>query len=261
MSLQTEEPVVVMLDLMERNKQDEQAREMKRLLACLDNMEQQYNAVVREVQDLKRQLAEMPEQRGQDQNTVTKLLQTLEDQAGEMRTQLESIREKIISCAKNAVNGFKRMGISALDMAVSMLGIKELLESTQEKIWNAMESTSATIQRVEDIGHELRSVGGHLKNAGRAVTGRETQVVDGGQEGRFQAVVLAPMRTINSMYAGIDRTIYGALGAVDRLEREAERNRGKREKQSVRRRLEKKKAETPDRSLPARAKKPYEAVR
>lgn len=258
MDLKSNDSVIELLQLMEGNGQTEQAQEMKRLIACIDSLEEQYSAALKELQSMKRQLAGEPEQRT---HNLTSVLQALEKQISEMRVQLEMLREKIITCAKKAVSDFKRVGVSALDTAVSALGVKAMLESIQGKIWDAMERTDASIQKVEDIGHELRSAGGHLKNAGRTVAGKEVQTVDGGQGGRFQSVILAPMRALNSMYAGMDRTIYGALGAVDRLERTAEVNRGKRERPSILQRLKEKRTGTSDRASPVPARKPHEASR
>lgn len=259
--LKDHEMVIEMLRLMEENNRQDQAKDFSRLIACVDSMEQQYAAVLSELQDVKQRLAEMPEQRRSVKDALTDMAQTLENRVEEMREQLQTIREKIISCAKDAVSNFKQMGTAALDTAVYALGIKNLLESVQDKICSSMENTSASIQRVEAIGQELRSAGDHLKNAGRAVAGKEIRQTDTAREGRFQAAVLAPMRAANAVYAGMNRTIYGALGAVNRLERAAERSRGKRERPSVRQRLEAKKAEVPDRLLPEPSKKPHEAAR
>lgn len=250
-----------MLRFMEENGREEQAREMARLIACVDSMEQQYTAVLSELQDVKQRLAEMPEQHRTLKDALTDMVQALETRIGEMREQLQTVREKIVSCAKEAVSGFKQMGVTALDTAVYGLGIKNLLESVQDKICQSMENTSASIQRVEAIGQELRSAGNHLKNAGCTAVGRETRQTDTAREGRFQAAVLAPMRAANAAYAGMNRTLYGALGAVDRLERAAERTRGKRERPSVRQRLKAKKGKALDRSLPAPVQKPREAER
>lgn len=258
MNLQANDTVIKMLHLMEEIGQVDQAQEMKLLIACIDSMEQQYNAVFQELHDIKRQLSERPENQGQDRINLTDISQTLENDVGEMQKQLKTVQERVISCAKNALSSFKKIGISALDTAVCALGIKTLLESMQNKICNAMEKTDISIQKVENIGHELRSVGGHLKNAGRTVIGKEAQAVDGGQGGRFQSVVLAPMKALNSMYSGMNRTIYGALGAVERLEHTAEKNRGKREKPSVRQRLEEKKAESLAHASSAPTRKSYE---
>lgn len=261
--LKDHEAVVAMLRLMEENNRQDQAKEFARLIACGDSMEQQYAAVLSELRDVKQQLSEMPEQHRSVKDALTDMAQTLEDRVGEMREQFQTIRDKIISCAKDAASGFRQMGVSALDKAVYALGIKKLLESVQDKICGSMEKTSASIQRVEAMGQELRSAGNHLKNAARAAVGKEIQQTDTVRKGRFQAAVLAPMRAANVMYAGMNRTIYGALGAVDRLERAAERTRGKRERPSVRQRLEEKKTETLARplALPDPSRKPHEAAR
>lgn len=261
--LQDHESIKEILRLMEENNRQNQVQEFSRLIACVDSMEQQYAAVLSELRDVKKQLAEIPEQRRSVKDTLMEMVQALETRVGEMRDHLQTIREKIISDSKDAVSGFKQMGVSALDTAMCALGIKNLLESVQDKIYRSMENISASIQRVEAMGQELRSVGNHLKNAGRAAAGKEPQQADTAREGRFQAAVLAPMRAANAMYAGMNRTIYGALGAVDRLERAAKRTRGKRERPSVRQQLEEKRAETQARplALPDPSRKPHEATR
>ena len=106
------------------------------------------------------------------------------------------------------------------------------------------------------MGRELRSAGAHVKNAGRAAGGKEVQPVDGGEAGRIQSAVLAPLRGVHSVLTQFSRTNGKALTAVERLEDAADRNRGKREKSSVRHRLEKKPP-----ALPAPAKKFREAER
>ena len=60
-----------------------------------------------------------------------------------------------------------------------------MLESLQEKISGMLSDTKQNIEKVESIGHELRSVGGHLKNAGRTLTGKETQTVEPAPAGCF----------------------------------------------------------------------------
>ena len=121
--------------------------------------------------------------------------------------------------------------------------------------------------RERGIGHELRSVGGHLKNAGRAMTGKETQTVDGGQEGRFQSVVLAPMRGSKKLLSSMNNATLAAIGGVEHLEQTAEATREARaerqaeKKPSIRQALAEKKAEAAARSTsaPEKEHKPQEA--
>ncbi len=235
------EAVMELLSLMKENGRELQAVELSCLISALDSMEQQYSSVLAELRDIKRELT--PEQPSFD------LVQAAQEKVEQARDQLAAVKERIIVWAKTAVEDFKRVGVSALDTAISSLGIKNLLETMQDKVCGAMENVDTSIKRVEAMGQELRSAGAHLKNAGRAAAGKETQEVDGERPGRFQTVILAPMRAVRGALAGLNRTIYRAEGAVERLGHTAERGRGKREKPSVWQQLDQKKVEVS--ALPA----------
>ena len=181
---------------------------------------------------------------------------------------LDNLWEKIAGCAAAAVENFKEAGVTALDKAVSAIGAKNVLESLQEQISGMIADTKQNIEKVESVGHELRSVGGHLKNAGRTLTGKETQVVDGGQEGRFQSMVLAPMRATKSLLSNMNNATLAAIGRVESLElsaeaaREARAERQAEKKPSIRQALAEKKAEIAGQPAPAPDKehKPQEAA-
>ena len=239
--LSDHETVMELLSLMKENGRELQAAELSCLISALDSMEQQYSSVLAELRDIKRELT--PEQPSFD------LLQAAQEKVEQARDQLATVKERIAAWAKTAVEDFKRVGVSALDTAISALGVKNLLETMQDKVCGAMESVDASIKKVEAMGQELRSAGAHLKNAGRAAVGQETQKVDGERPGRFQTVILAPMRAVHGALAGLNRTIYMAEGAVERLGHTAERGRGKREKPSVWQQLDQKKGEVS--ALPA----------
>jgi len=258
--LSDQETVTELLRLMEGNGRDLQAKELVCLISALDSMEQQYSAVLEELRGVKRQLEQVPERRAEQDRTLL-VLQAAQEKVGQARDQLAAVKEKIISWAKTTVEDFKRLGVSALDTAISALGIKKLLETMQDKVCGAMESMETSVKRVEAMGQELRNAGTHLKNAGRAAAGKEAQETNTARESRFQATVLAPMRALNTMYAGMNRTIYAALGALDRLDHMAAQSLGKRARPSVRRRLEQKKAEAPALSSSVPGRNPKEAER
>ncbi len=188
----------------------------------------------------------------------------LESKAHQLKETLDGLWKKIAGCAAAAVEDFKEAGVSALDKAVAAIGVKSVLESMQEKISGMIADTKQNIEKVENIGHELRSAGGHLKNAGRAMTGKETQEVDGGQEGRFQSVILAPMRAMEKLLSSMNNSTLAAIGGVEYLEQTAEAARehqaeraaekpGKRleKKPSIRQALRQNQAEIADKSAPA----------
>ena len=271
--LQSNEAVQQFMKLLEENGRAGQASDLSALMWYMDGMSRQYDAVYKELQEVKAQLAKDKEP------AVKKVMEgvavNLENKLDWARNMLAGLRERIAECARNAVDNFKEAGVSVLDKTVSALGVKNVLEALQEHLSGMIADTKQKIKKMEDIGHELRSVGGHLKNAGRAMTGKETQVVDGGQAGRFQSVVLAPMRVTQKLLSGMNNATLAAIGKVEDLEQttEAARNHqeerapqkpGKRlaKKPSIRQALAEKKAEAAARAVtaPEKEHKPKEAA-
>lgn len=209
------------LKLLSENGRAGQSEDLSRLLFYMDAMNRQLNAVRQELQTVNAQLAQMPQEAPQ-KNAVQGMVNALQGKVQQAQEKLNGLREKIMQCAANAVESFKRAGVTALDKAVSAMGIHKTLEAVQQNISGSLDDTKKSIEKVETLGHELRSAGGHLKNAGRAAVGKEPRQVDGGQEGRFQSAVLAPMRTVQKLLTNMNNATLAAIGNVERLETAAE---------------------------------------
>jgi hypothetical protein len=208
------------LKLLSENGRAGQAQDLSRLLFYMDGMSRQLEAVRQELQVVNIQLAQA--QNPPQKSTMQGMVNALQTKVQQTQRKLDGLREKIIQCAAHAIESFKRAGVSALDKAISAMGIHKTLEAIQQNISGSLDDTKKSIEKVETLGHELRSAGGHLKNAGRTVIGKETRQIDGGQEGHFQAAVLAPMRTVYKMLSSMNNATLAAIGNVERLETAAE---------------------------------------
>ena len=278
-NLQENEAVKELIKLLMENR-PEMGKEYSTMLRQMDGMEKQLDAALEELQEVKAQLAEMQE--SPEKQTISRVAGLVEGKLHAVQERLTGIKDRIIEGAKEAVAGFKHMGITALDKAVSGLGIKRALEAVQAELDSSISHMNKSIEKIESIGNELRSVGGHVKNIARAVAGKERQAVDGGREGRFQAAVLAPMRMEKTMLYRLRNKVLAAIGGVERLEqaagrgketekakgqeagaskRSAEKQAGKgEEKPSVLNDLQQKKKEAAAHSAPDRDRKPQEAA-
>ena len=150
---------------------------------------------------------------------------------------------QIAEGAARAVEEVKHAGLAGLNKAVSFLGVKKTLNLLRGDLHNTVTDAKATIAKVEAVGEELRSVGGHLKQAGRATVGKERQEVDASKEGRFQAGLLAPLRSFRDIVEHMEQSAGKAVGQLEKLEQAAAR------KPSVLDNL--KKAEKPEKAAPA----------
>lgn len=217
---QQNEQIRQFMKLLEEQNRSGQAQDFSCLLFYMDGMERQFSAVLQELQEVKAQLHEA--QKNPVKKALDSMVQGLEDKVSRVRERILELRERLAACAANAVEGFQQAGISALDKAVSLLGVHKTLDALQQDMGGLMADTQRAIEKVETMGHELRSAGSHLKNAGRSLTGKDTRQVDGGQEGRLQAAVLAPLRTTHRIYSRMNNATLAAIGSVERLEQAAQ---------------------------------------
>lgn len=239
--MQDSEKITQLLTQLMENGQKEQAADIRQLCGYVDSLEKQYAAVLTELQGIRGQLSEATAQKRPLRVQVSDAVQTAEAAMKQVRDQLPALKEDLAIWAETTADDIRRMGISALDSTASFLGIRRILENIRDALESALQSVRSAIHQVETVGQELREAGNHLANAGRAAVGREVQSKDVTQEGRFQAVVLAPMRGVSRALSGMSRTAEAAVSGVERLERAAEQNRGKRERTSVRQKLDEKK--------------------
>ena len=261
------------LELLNENGRAAQGQDLSLMAWYLDGMERQFDAVLKELQAVKAELARATEQQAPSKFLFTSMVEGLEAKVEQARERLTAFRDKIMECVQGAADRFKDAGVSALDNVVAAMRIKNGLEHLQEGLQSPLSGVKDALEKAEDIGHELRSAGGHLKNAGRAMVGKETQMVDGGQEGRFQSAVLAPMRGIQKLLSNINNNTLAAIGVVEDLEQSADMARdrqadraaqkpGKRleKKPSIRQDLAEKKAQVAARPTPERVARAQEAA-
>ena len=114
------------------------------------------------------------------------------------------------------------------------------------------------------MGTQLRRGFQSIANAGRIAANKELDLDPKIEEGRFQSVVLAPMRGIEKLLSNINNNTLAAIGAVEDLEQSADMARDRQEeraaekpgkrlakKPSIRQALQKNQAEIAAKTAPA----------
>lgn len=257
-----------LLKLLNENDRADQARDLSLLAWYLDGMEHQLDSVLQELQTVKAELAQVTEQQSPSKPFLTKMVETLEVKVEQARERLITFQNKVVECTKDAVDRFKGAGVSALDSAVTAMGVKKGLERLEDGLRNSLSSMKDTINKAEEMGVELRRAGRHIKNVGRIAANQETDYSPKMEEGRFQTVILAPMRTAQIVLSDMRNSTLAAIGGLENLEvsaeaaREARAERKAERKPSILRDLAEKKAEIAGKSAPAPEKdhKPPEAA-
>ena len=157
----------------------------------------------------------------------------MEGRISAMRMAVSDMKERIVKGAREAVEGFRRGGTRALDMTVSLLGIRKGLAAMKNSLESSLEDVQGSIRTVQNVGHEMRSVGGHIRNAAHAITGKEPLPVADKGEGRFQAAVLAPLRRERDTLGRLIGLVDAAIRKLEKLEQVARHPAAEKQSQSA----------------------------
>lgn len=209
-----------LIDLLKQNNPS-QGQEYAALLGQVGEMSRLLDKALRELQEVRTQLGGQKE--GGVKLAVTKAAEAVEGRISAMRMALSDMKERIVKGAREAVEGFRHGGTRALDMTVSLLGIRKGLTAMKNSLESSLEDVQGSIRMVQNVGHEMRSVGGHIKNAAHAITGKAPLPVADRGEGRFQAAVLAPLRRERDTLGRLIGLVDSVIRKLEKLEQAAQR--------------------------------------
>ena len=211
-----------LLKLLNENGRAVQGQDLSLMAWYLDGMERQFDSVLQELQRVKAELAQVTEQQAPGKPLLTNMLETLEAKVEQARERLSAFRDKILKCAHNAVDRFKDAGVSVLDNAVAAMRVKKGLEHLQEGLQSSLSGMKEALGKAEEMGVQLRTGFRDIANAGRIAANKELDFDPKIEEGRFQTVVLAPMRGIQELLSNINNNTLAAIGVVEDLEQSAD---------------------------------------
>ena len=179
--------------LLNENGQRQEATEFSALVNQLNNMEQQYSAVLSELQAVRGQLDRIRD-RG-IKSVLLKGISAVQGKVTQAREQLTHIKADLSQSVKNALSNVKQQGISALNKAVDFMGLKTALADMRESLQSSISQTQKSIDRINAIGSELHALNEHSRNLGRALTGREAKELTARNEDK--GVLAAGGKTCN----------------------------------------------------------------
>ena len=207
------------LSIMRKNN----APETKTLLAILGQvtaMEKQLAAAVQELAAMRHDLAEAQKQNHPVKNALQKAVIIMQGQVLELREDLAALKKVVIDGCKNAVQAFKDKGIAALDGIARFFKIRPMLETIHTTANRAAQFAENAITNIEAISANYHEAGRHLKNAGLALTGKDT-VQEAKPNGMMLKTFSAPFRATRACFAGIRNHAAVAARNMKQLEEKA----------------------------------------
>ena len=210
------------LDILKKH-QSPSVNDFNAILNHIVAMERQLDKAVKELKAMRYNLAETEKHKHPIKSTMQSALISMQAQILELKEKLKVLKQTVIDGCKNALITFKEKGISALDDITRFIKIKSMLEVIQTGADKAIQSADRAVSNIEAASKRYHEAELHLKNAGRALSGKEARQ-KAKPPGRIAKIFSAPFRATRFCFNGIRNNAVTAVDKVKRLEeREAER--------------------------------------
>ena len=190
------------------------------MLKQVGTMEKQLEAAVKELAAMRQELKEAQEQNHPIQTALRKTIIVMQGQVLNLRDKLADLKQNVIMGCKNAVAAFKENGITALDNAARFFKVRPILETLRNELDDNIRFGNTAIAKIETISTSYHQAGRHLKNAGRAMLGKEA-MQDVKPNGKLAEVISAPFRAECSCFAAMKKSAEAAIGHLAKLEEQA----------------------------------------
>lgn len=208
--------VFELLALLSQQGQAEQIQMIQNLSTTIAVMENNLNAALTELKEVKAQLNQAPKTTVKD-NAVAQV-KKLESSLQRLKNQLSAIKEKFVATAQSIVDAVKETGITALDKTSEFLHLKENLTTLHNSVKSTIAKVDKNISTVNAMTQEANAAGKHIKNIGRAIMGKER---DSSMAQSAESMV-SPLKAMRKMLVSMGNKSLGAIGHVENLSKRAE---------------------------------------
>lgn len=165
--------IIELLSVLEQNNLQKQREEVRVLVGYIEGMEKKLGQMMDEIQDMHTEVNRLHDQTLRAK--CSQLVVKVGDKIQQAKTMISVTKGKLIDSAGNAVKTFKGKGRYALVQAVEAMRIPAALSRLKNGFSHTAEAMHQSAGRLDTMRQELHEVGGHMKNAGRALLGKQAK--------------------------------------------------------------------------------------
>ena len=215
-----DERIIELLETLTRNQMNHEANEVFELCTYVDGLEKKLDAMSVELSGIRQELKAVRE------NTIPNHIREqmhvvsshLKEQCQIMKNEIRDIKEHITSKAAEINMAFRKKGRDALFKIAEVTHLKPKLISLRNRVNGATEDVKDTIDRIYELGSQVRMANQNKANAFRAFMGKD-QVDYSLKRGITMAEVLAkPWEVRQDLLENMSRHLTGAIENVTSLE-------------------------------------------
>lgn len=239
--LTKEDRIIELLEMLSSQNMQEKMENFVQFCTYVDDLENKIAAMQKEMEQMKQMKQGITEAPKETKFVRMKAgIQAEMDQLSEklqpIREQVKEIKENILAKVTDIMDEAKKKGKAALHRMSEFVGLKDKLQSMQEKVQKAQAKVEHTIDKLEEFGKGMRQANRKIANTVRILFDRET--VDYRKKEKKISktqIALKPLHGISFLLKDMDRTLYSAIKKVEGLQVEPRVEQKEKTKENIER--------------------------
>lgn len=210
LALREHPQIIELLSVLEQNSLSKQKEEVQALVGYIDGMEEKLSQMMDEMKAMRLEVEKLHDKGIRAR--CAQLVGTAEGKIRQGKTMLSTARTNFVSAAGRMLGTFQEKGRAALRHAVQALRIPAVLSRMERGFSHASQAMEQCAGKLDVIRDELHQAGGHMKNAGRALAGKEALEADKGALARLRGLFTSCGKTFAQMERSAGRLAEKAGG-------------------------------------------------
>ena len=173
LALREHPQIIELLSVLEQHSLSKQKEEVQALVGYIDGMEEKLSQMMDEMKAMRLEVEKLHNKGIRTQ--CAQLVGTAEEKIRQGKAMLSTARTNFVSAAGRMLGTFQEKGRAALRHAVQALRIPAVLSRMERGFSHASQAMEQCAGKLDVIRDELHQAGGHIKNAGLALAGKEPQ--------------------------------------------------------------------------------------
>ena len=162
-----------LLPVLKGNGVEKECLEVEAVVSYLVSMENRFEQVMNELKEIKGHIPQVQNKSIKDK--ASEIVGASEKWVGEVRNKLQETKETIKGRVKDTLAEFRESGIQALQKAVTLLKIPEILQGLEKIFHRGIESADRSAEKIFAVRNELNAIGVHARNLGGIFMGKEVR--------------------------------------------------------------------------------------
>ena len=173
LALRDHPQIIDLISVLEQSGLQKQKEEVQALVGYIDGMEEKLSQMMDEMKEMRLEVGKLHDMGIRAR--CSQVLAAAEGKIHQVKSMVSTTKGNFIFSAKQMVQTFREKGHSALCHAAQALRIPSVLSRMGRGFAHAQKGMEQCSVKLDAMREELHQAGGHIKNAGLALAGKEPQ--------------------------------------------------------------------------------------